>query len=150
MNISTVQQDKNLFTDDGLQEWFLYDRLVAAYRQHKKLIIAYDLDDTVRPYYSKNCEQVKALIRRAKFLLNPYFVVYTANPNTEKNIAFLESENLPYDAINQNIDIINDRFNSGKIYYNLFLDDKAGLREAYMALNKLCDYIELYRKGVRL
>ena len=111
--------------DEALQENFLYENLVNAYMEHDRLIIAYDIDDTVRPYKSKCCEDVKELIRIAKEILNPYFIVFTANPHYEKNIQFLNEENLPYDAINENIPEIG-RYGDGlKIYYNLFFDDKA-------------------------
>lgn len=130
------------YFDDALEDNFLYDRLVKAQDEHERLIIAYDIDDTVRPYKSKSCDMVKDLIRRAETLLNPYFIVFTANPHKEENIAFLEAEGLPYDAINENADFIG-RYGEGlKIYYNLLLDDKAGLKEAYDALDRLCDDYE--------
>ena len=69
-------------------------------------------------------------------------IVFTANPHKEENIAFLEAEGLPYDAINENADFIG-RYGEGlNIYYNLLLDDKAGLKEAYDALDRLCDDYE--------
>lgn len=127
--------------EDALGPMFLYNRLKEAYLEHDRLIIAYDIDDTVRPYKSQSCEEVKALIKRAKTFLNPYFIVFTANPHKEKNIAFLEDEGLPYDAINENADFIGRYRDNLKIYYNLLLDDKAGLKEAYDALDRLCrDY----------
>lgn len=128
--------------DDSLRESFLYNRLVEAQAEHDRLIIAYDIDDTVRPYKSLSCENVKSLIKRAKKILNPYFIVFTANPHKGKNIDFLESQGLPYDAINENADFIG-RYGDGlKVYYNLLLDDKAGLKEAYDALDRLCDDYE--------
>lgn len=128
----------NELKDDALKDDFLYKRLFDAYEEHDRLIIAYDLDDTVRPYKSKSCEDVKTLIKRAKRILKPYFIVFTANPHKEKNIAFLEAEGLPYDAINENAEFIG-RYGDGlKVYYNLLLDDKAGLKEAYDALDRLC------------
>lgn len=134
--------DEDDILDDSLEDDFLYERLVKAQDEHERLIIAYDIDDTVRPYKSKSCDMVKDLIRRAETLLNPYFIVFTANPHKEENIAFLEAEGLPYDAINENADFIG-RYGEGlKIYYNLLLDDKAGLKEAYDALDRLCDDYE--------
>lgn len=128
--------------EDALGPMFLYNRLKEAYLEHDRLIIAYDIDDTVRPYKSKSCEETKKLIRRAKEVLNPYFIIYTANPHNEKNIQFLNDENLPFDAINENVPEIG-RYGDGlKIYYNLFLDDKAGLAETYEALDKLCHRVE--------
>ena len=134
--------DEDDILDDSLEDDFLYERLVKAQDEHERLIIAYDIDDTVRPYKSKSCDMVKDLIRRAETLLNPYFIVFTANPHKEENIAFLEAEGLPYDAINENADFIG-RYGEGlKIYYNLLLDDKAGLKETYDALDRLCDDYE--------
>ena len=128
--------------DDSLTYGFLYERLKNAYLEHDRLIIAYDIDDTVRPYKSKSCENIKALIRRAKKVLNPNFIVFTANPHNNKNTDFLINENLPFDTINENISGVGDNDKKLKIYYNLFLDDKAGLAEAYLALDELCDTVE--------
>lgn len=128
--------------DDSLTYGFLYERLKNAYLEHDRLIIAYDIDDTVRPYKSKSCENVKMLIRRAKKILNPNFIVFTANPHNNKNTDFLINENLPFDTINENISGVGDNDKKLKIYYNLFLDDKAGLAEAYLALDELCDMVE--------
>lgn len=129
--------------EDALDPMFFYNRLKEAYLEHDRLIIAYDIDDTVRPYKSKSCEETKKLIRRAKEVLNPYFIIYTANPHNEKNIQFLNDENLPFDTINENIPEIG-RYGDGlKIYYNLFLDDKAGLFEACNALATLCWQVEM-------
>lgn len=74
--------------EDALGPMFLYNRLKEAYLEHDRLIIAYDIDDTVRPYKSKSCEETKKLIRRAKEVLNPYFIIYTANPHNEKIFSF--------------------------------------------------------------
>lgn len=129
--------------DDAFVDGFLYKRLRDAYVEHDRLIIAYDLDDTVRPYKSEYCDHTKNLIRKAKSVLNPYFIVFTANPHEEKNIQFLHDENLPFDTINENIPEIG-RYGDGlKIYYNLFLDDKAGLFEACNALAALCWQVEM-------
>ena len=65
----------NELKDDALKDDFLYERLSDAYEEHDRLIIAYDIDDTVRPYKSKSCEDVKALIKRAQRIFNPYFIV---------------------------------------------------------------------------
>lgn len=128
--------------DDSLQTGFLFTRLKAAYMEHDRLVIAYDLDDTVRPYKSKSCKQLKSLLKRARELINPYYIVYTANPNHEKNVSFLESEGLPYDTINENADFIGNHGEGVKLYYNLFFDDKAGICEPYFALRDLLDGVE--------
>ena len=128
--------------DDALRDSFLYDRLEQAYLEHDRLIIAYDLDDTVRPYKSENCDMMKDLLRRAKQLIDPYFIVYTANPNLGKNIKFLTDNELPWDNINDDMPETDRGYDELKLYYNLFFDDKAGIAEAYYALSRLLDNIE--------
>jgi hypothetical protein len=47
---------------------------------------------------------------------------------------------LPYDAINENAPFAPTNIN-GKLFYNIFLDDKAGLREAVERLEDLIYYV---------
>lgn len=117
---------------------FLLTRLIHQYKHHERLVIAYDFDDTVRPYWGGNCDELCTLLRVAKRILNPYLIVYTCNPNHDKIRQFLDKEKIPYDSINENAPFINEDYISGKLYYNLFLDDKAGLGEAARALENLC------------
>ena len=120
-------------------EAYAFSRLIEHYKKHDRVIIAYDVDDTVRPYYSGSCEKVKSVLRAAAQYLNCYFIVYTCNPNTDKIKKFLDNEELPYDSINENAPFA-PKVN-GKLFYNIFLDDKAGLREAVERLEDLIHYI---------
>ena len=127
-------------TDYFIQENSLYRRLRDDYFNYDRIIIAYDIDDTVRPYkeYNTSCEKTKQLLKECKEVLNPYFIVFTANSDIDEVEKFLEQEELPYDKINENIDIIVYENNiKSKVFYTIFLYDKAGLKEAYEALNKL-------------
>ena len=117
---------------------FLLSRLIEQYRKQDRLVIAYDFDDTVRPYWCSSCEDVKSVLRIAKDTLNAYFIVYTCNPHHDKIKDYLDKEEIPYDSINENAPFINPEMISGKLFYNLFLDDKAGLGESVRALNDLC------------
>ena len=124
---------------DSTSPSFAFLRLLDQYKKHDQLIIAYDIDDTVRPYSCSSCAVVKDLIRMAKKFLNCYFIVTTCNPNIEKFKKYLEDEGLPYDAINENAPFVN--YESNKIYCNLMLDDKAGLNQSIQALQDLMDYV---------
>lgn len=117
---------------------FLLSRLIEQYKRQDRLIIAYDFDDTVRPYWCSSCESVKSVLRLAKDTLNAYFIVYTCNPNHDAIRKHLNREEVPYDSINENAPFIDESEISGKLFYNLFLDDKAGLGEALRALDDLC------------
>lgn len=115
---------------------YTFLRLVEQYQANDRLIIAYDFDDTVSPYHSSSCWRAQSAIRAAREYLNAYLIVYTSNPNEEKIKKFLDEEEIPYDVINKNAPFV--RFNNkGKIYYNLLLDDKAGLHQVLNDLEAL-------------
>lgn len=123
----------------------LFERLINIYEEHKKLIIAYDIDDTVRPFRSndKACKKVRDLIREVNSLIECEFIVFTANSNVDAVIEYLNKENLPFSKINENIDKFKtSKFNQGKVYCNIQLDDKAGLAESFNALSKFIKYIK--------
>lgn len=110
-------------------------RLIEQYKHNKQLIIAYDIDDTIRPYHSATCSTVESSIRAAKNVLGAYLIVYTSNPNIDGVRKFLDDNAIPYDTINENAPFAPT--SSGKLYYNLFLDDKAGLAQAESVLKDL-------------
>ena len=132
--------DFNYKVMSSTNEAYAFSRLIEHYNTHDRIIIAYDIDDTVRPYYSGSCERVKSVLRAAAKYLNCYFIVYTCNPNIDKIKKFLDDEELPYDSINENAPFAPSGMN-GKLFYNIFLDDKAGLREATDRLENLINYI---------
>ena len=115
---------------------YTFLRLVEQYKKMDRLIIAYDFDDTVSPYYSRSCNRAASAIRMAREYLNAYLIVYTCNQDEEKLKKYLDKNKIPYDAINENAPFIH--FNKkGKLYYNLLLDDKAGLHQAIEDLETL-------------
>lgn len=122
------------------------DRLVKEYDKYKKIIVAYDFDNTVYDYHKKGYDfsQVVELLRQCEDL-GFYLVVYTCKPKAEHDFIrnYLESNDIPYDAINENAPFIN--FSTEKLYYNILLDDRAGLSSAYKTLEGLINYI---RNGV--
>ncbi len=118
---------------------FLLLRLIEQYKTHDRLIIAYDIDDTVRPFHSQSCGEVQSLIRMAKNILNAYLIVYTSNPNVEDIKYFLDKNNIPYDSINENAPFA--VCPGGKVYYNIFLDDKAGLPQTAQTLRDLINLV---------
>lgn len=129
------------FTKNGA----LLERLIDVYEKHNALIIAYDIDDTVRPFRDSeiSCKKVRDLIKEINSLINVDFIVFTANANIEAVKEYLHKENMPYTTINENIGKFKtDKFNQKKIYCNIQLDDKAGLAESYDALVKFVEYIK--------
>lgn len=118
-----------------------YNRLKKEYMEHGKLIIAYDFDSTVFDYHNtgSSYEMVRELIRKWKN--HAYFIVFTSSESDrfDEIRKILDELNLPYDGINEDAPFI--PFKGRKVYYNILLDDRAGLAQTYGELNRLYDEV---------
>ena len=123
--------------DQYLNPWNSYQRLKHEYVYYGRLIIAYDVDSTVFDYHNTGTsyEMVKSILR--KFRGHAYFIVFTSSePDRYDEIKqILDSKDLPYDSINEDCPDI--PFTGRKVYYNILLDDRAGLWQTYCELDKL-------------
>lgn len=132
---------------DYLSDWTLYYRIRDAYKEHNSLIVAYDIDDTVRPYRAseESCRKVRELLKEVeRYVPNIDFIVFSANLNLDNVAEFLVEENLPWNYINENSELVPGAyFNQDKIYYHILLDDKAGLSESYRCLKR---FVEDFKK----
>ena len=57
----------------------------------------------------------------------------------------LIKENVPFDTINEDAPFID--FTARKVFYNIFLDDRAGLRQTYDELIRLYDECIANKEG---
>ena len=121
---------------------FLLERLISQYKKHNKLVVAYDFDDTIRPMYCASCEEVQSLLRAMNNILDAYFIVFTSNKDIDDVKKYLDKWRIPYDSINENAPFV--PFKEGKIFYNVLLDDKAGLGET---VNTLKQFVYLIRNN---
>ena len=121
------------------------NRLVDEWRLHKKIIIAFDYDDTVFDFHNKGRKynNVISLLKRCNFA-GAYFIVFTCcgEDQYDEIYEYLEKNDIPCDKINENMDFI--KFTGRKIYYNILLDDRAGLESAY---DVLTEAVHRYLKG---
>jgi len=114
------------------------DRLVNEWQKYGKIIAAIDYDDTVSPWgFSK--EQIKETrifeILQVAQQTGAYISCFTAcNPDRHEEIRNLFKENgIHLDSINENpVDL--PYGHHGKMYANIYLDDRAGLTEALSIL----------------
>lgn len=119
------------------------NRLIREYKEHGKLIIAYDFDYTIHSYRGENDIYINVmnLLRECR----PYakFIVYTcSNEERYEYIRdYLDAYNIPYDTINEPIIELCDN-EKAKLYYNHLLDDRSGLMSAYMILKKTIETIQ--------
>lgn len=120
------------------------NRLLDIYEKNPRLIIAVDFDDTIFDFHEKGYlfSYVEKILQEAQ-KLNFYIVAFTASPSSRFGFIkkYFLDKCIRLDAINENV--INSPFgNSGKIFYNLLLDDRAGLGQSYDVLKKVIEKIK--------
>jgi molybdenum cofactor biosynthesis enzyme MoaA len=118
------------------------ERLTDEWKQHGKIIIAVDFDDTISPWRYKSDEdeafykKVIEILKEAK-MVGAYIVIFTAcNEDRYDEIRnYCRKRGLDIDDIN-NVPIDLPYGKGRKLYANIFLDDRAGLREALATLSE--------------
>jgi len=119
------------------------ERLWAEYTKHGKLIVALDFDDTLFDFHSQGAAhpRVIALARECE-ALGFYLVLFTARmaENVPAALEYARSLGLTIAAVNANPFPL-PYGNNGKPYYNILLDDRAGLASAYAVLRAVVDRI---------
>ena len=127
------------------------ERLYSQYKKHGKIIIAYDFDDTIYGHNKNNCYDVISVLRCCKQSNIGIFICYTDSKEERypfiKN--FCKDMNIPLDKINESFEDVN-HINCGKIYYDILLDDKAGLGQALETLQIVLDRIIDNTGGIQI
>lgn len=122
-------------------------RLIEEFARHGKLVVAYDFDNTVYDYHKKGYtfDKVINLLRTAKEM-GCYLIVFTCSDESRYDFIrnHLQENDIPFDAINENCPDTNFT-KSGKIYYNILLDDRAGLEQAYTDLDIALKFIKILK-----
>jgi hypothetical protein len=120
-------------------------RLMHDYRKHGSLIVAFDFDNTVFDYHKNGSTYPKVveLLREVKALGWP-LILFTAR---EKGERIIEAVSYCRDIglySNQNFYVNRSPVMQGtaKPYYNILLDDRAGLKEAYNLLSNIIKQIK--------
>lgn len=139
-----MTQDAYLHSDTVIQ------RLVTEWQKYGKLVIAYDFDNTVFDYHGHghSYDQVIELLRECNEF-GAHLVVFTARREDEYDFVkeYLDSNNIPYDSINE--DVINFNQYGRKLYYNILLDDRAGLLSAYESLKSALAIVKSQKSNTR-
>lgn len=124
------------------------DRLYSEWQKHPRLVVACDFDDTVYDTHSKGhtFDMVIDLLKECK-KLNFFVVIFTASKVERYPMIreYMTSLGIEIDGINENV--IDLPFGkNGKIYANIFLDDRAGLFQAATTLLMLVEKIKSENK----
>lgn len=132
--------------DFYLNENNITERLVDEWKKYGEIVIAFDFDNTVYDYHKKghSYSQVISLLKECKDI-GAYLILFTARRDDELEFVegYLKDNNIPYDSINNDPVFIKD--SGRKIYYNILLDDRAGLPSAYNALKKASKIVRRYK-----
>lgn len=120
------------------------DRLLKEWKEHCKLIIAFDFDGTVYDYLQRGdtFPLITNLLRESK-KIGAHIYCFTAREEHEHDFVrnYLNENDIPFDGINIDYDFI--RFRGRKPYYNILLDDRAGLESALQVLNYCVNKMKL-------
>lgn len=131
--------------DKYLQPNSAYERLLAEYKKYGSLIVAVDLDDTLFDFHGvgNTYEHLRQLIRELHSA-NCYIIVWTGNQDIEFIQNFMTENKIPYHSINEEAPfykkLLGGKF-PRKVYANVYLDDRAGLKQVYNDLKRLLDEI---------
>lgn len=123
--------------DYYLDETNAVNRLVKEWKMHGKIIIALDFDNTVYDFHQEGhtYEEVFTLLKECQ-QFGCYIVLFAARGEDENEfmVSYLKEHDIVIDGINENLPVI--PFQTRKIYYNILLDDRAGLKSAYEILKE--------------
>ena len=124
------------------------DRLYSEWKKHPKLIVACDFDDTLYDFHQKGDTHNKVidLLKRCKEH-DFYVVMFTASKPERFDMIreYMDSKGIQIDGFNEN-PIPLPFGNHGKIYFNILLDDRAGLGEAVTILDTVLNLIDFSKK----
>jgi len=119
------------------------NRLLAEWRKYGSIIVAYDFDDTVFDYHKRGDTYVRLvdLLRRAE-KLGAFLIVFTGcSQETILSTVrpYLRNNQIPFQNINEDGPVKSE---SRKIYFNILLDDRAGLVSAFETLRNAVETLE--------
>jgi hypothetical protein len=119
-----------------------FNRLKEEWLKYGKIIVAYDVDSTVLPFHDYEVEDdysiVHTLIRELN-QLNCTLIVFTAAEEIrwEEIKSKLNKLELPYHYFNESPPEILGLVKNGKVYANIYLDDRSSLYASVELLQEL-------------
>lgn len=115
------------------------DRLLHEWKRYSDIVIAIDFDNTIYDYHNQGLEHqcIIDLIKKCQ-QIGCWTMIFTANDDNESFIRqHCTDIGIRVDSINENAPFV--PFNTKKPFYNILLDDRSGLGEAYEILNAVAN-----------
>ncbi len=133
-------------TDPYLDHAHCVARLIREWEKHGALIVALDFDDSIYPFHDNGATYplVTQLARECSDLGWPIVVWTASSPDRYPMMReYLAERGIKVAAVNENPPDLKLPFGKwGKIYFNVCLDDRAGLASAYAALREVVDHVK--------
>ena len=131
---------------------FYTNRLVTEWLKNSKIIIGCDLDDTIIPYNEEikdNCKKMVDLILECQkegiiFLINTARSEYQLEKSKEQ----VEELGITVHGVNKMHPEWDKPYGvNGKIYANIFLDDRGGFWDNYWILTNALTMVKIEKKN---
>jgi len=134
---------------------FYVNRLVTEWLAHEKIIVACDLDDTIFPYNESQAKQCEKTIKVLKYAATEGIILIgnTAREPEKLIHSIQDMEDIGLDPESINImpeSWMLDIGRSGKIYANIYLDDRGGLVQALNHLSTATQKVKEIREQIKL
>lgn len=116
---------------------------MREYSRHGSLIIACDVDDTIFDFHANGVGHARVInLLKSCQSLGFHICLFTASPKSRwpEILAHAESLDLKIASINKN-PIELKYGHDGKMYYNILLDDRAGLGQSCDILERVINQI---------
>ena len=132
--------------------YFYTNRLVTEWLKNGKIIIACDLDDTIIPYNEEikdNCKKMVDLILECQ-KEGIYFLINTARSKDQlqKGKEQVVALGIEVHGVNEMHTEWNRPYGvNGKLYANIFLDDRGGFWDTYETLRNALTIVRKTRKN---
>lgn len=119
----------------------LLNKVADAYNRHSSLIVGVDFDDTIFPYNKTQenidrCDRVVLLLQTLKKKMGTNLILCLYSVADEQALVYkehiMECYGLKPQFVNEGP--MDNKWNSKKPFFNILLDDKAGLNETIEVL----------------
>lgn len=131
---------------------FFINRLIKEWLSHDRLIIACDLDDTIIPYnpeLAESCAETVELIKSCQEE-GILFIINTARENhkLQRGKQQVEELGIVVHSVNEMPSDWHAPYGlAGKVYANIFLDDRGGLDCTKKQLQETLKIVKLIREN---
>ncbi len=115
------------------------ERLTNEWITHQKLIVAVDFDDTIFPFKLTTQEECDTIIDRLKLIQSDaLLIIWTASAPDRYDFIrdYCQTKGLKVVAINAPAKEDLKYGTATKPYFNILIDDRAGMEEALLTLEK--------------